>query len=339
MKQRFLISLTAILLITASSATKAIASQERKFGAFQAPSNQLTFCPLPCDLCLVAKGLDQQENLIATVYAYKWEESIAATLYVRNLPVLTFLSAPQTSTNQKKFREIRESDRSSGNYESIPRQDLRQSHQDPIERAQIVASRLNQLYRENLDASKIKVSWNAPSQSYNINIDDEKLVTVDRTTILADTTKNLAKDALQATNRLRRLMGNAPPLKEIAGQPKPKPAPRQVATMGAGINDIRKVRGIASWYGPGFHGRLTANGEKYNQNAFTAAHPNLAFGTRVRVTNLNNGRSTIVRINDRGPYIAGRIIDLSAAAARAIGMLSSGVAPVRLEIISRAKTD
>ncbi len=335
MKQRFLISLTAILVTTTSSATKAIASHERRFGAVQTPSNQLTFCSVNPDLCLVAKRLDKQENLIATIYAYQWEESIAATLYVRNLPVLTFLSSSQTPTHQKKFRGMTQSDRSSGNYESIPRQNVRQSDRDPIERAQIVASRLNQLYRENLDASKITVSWNARSQSYKIKIDDEELVTVDRTTILADTTKNLAEDALQATKRLRRLMGNAPPLKEIAGQPKPKPAPRQVSTMGVRINNIRKVRGIASWYGPGFHGRLTANGEKYNQNAFTAAHRNLAFGTRVRVTNLNNGRSTIVRINDRGPYIAGRIIDLSAAAAKAIGMVNSGVAPVRLEILSR----
>ena len=93
--------------------------------------------------------------------------------------------------------------------------------------------------------------------------------------------------------------------------------------------------GKASWYGPGFHGRLTANGERYNQNAMTAAHKSLRFGTRVKVTNLNNGRSVIVRINDRGPFIKGRVIDLSAAAARSLNMIHSGVAPVKVTILGR----
>ena len=93
--------------------------------------------------------------------------------------------------------------------------------------------------------------------------------------------------------------------------------------------------GRASWYGPGFHGRTTANGERFNQNAMTAAHRSLPFGTRVKVTNLNNGRSVIVRINDRGPFAKGRVIDLSKAAAGVIGMLSSGTAPVRLQVLGR----
>lgn len=93
--------------------------------------------------------------------------------------------------------------------------------------------------------------------------------------------------------------------------------------------------GKASWYGPGFHGRLTANGERYNQNAMTAAHRSLKFGTRVKVTNLNNGRSVVVRINDRGPFIKGRVIDLSAAAARSLNMIHSGVAPVQVTILGQ----
>lgn len=93
--------------------------------------------------------------------------------------------------------------------------------------------------------------------------------------------------------------------------------------------------GKASWYGPGFHGRLTANGERYNQNAMTAAHRSLKFGTKVKVTNLNNGRSVVVRINDRGPFIKGRVIDLSAAAARSLNMIHSGVAPVQVTILGQ----
>ena len=92
-------------------------------------------------------------------------------------------------------------------------------------------------------------------------------------------------------------------------------------------------RGKASWYGPGFHGRLTANGERYNQYAMTAAHKSLPFGTRVKVTNLNNNLSVVVRINDRGPFIRGRVIDVSAAAAQNLGMMHHGVVPVRLQIL------
>ena len=78
--------------------------------------------------------------------------------------------------------------------------------------------------------------------------------------------------------------------------------------------------GRASWYGPGFQGRRTASGETFNTNALTAAHRTLPFGTKVRVVNKKNGRSVVVRINDRGPYAHGRIIDLSRAAAQAIGL-------------------
>src|SRR5262245_18636559 len=82
--------------------------------------------------------------------------------------------------------------------------------------------------------------------------------------------------------------------------------------------------GIASWYGPGFHGRRTANGEVYDQHDLTAAHPSLPLGTRVMVTNLTNGRAVDVRVNDRGPYVGGRVIDLSYAAARAVDMVGPG---------------
>lgn len=90
--------------------------------------------------------------------------------------------------------------------------------------------------------------------------------------------------------------------------------------------------GTASWYGGRWHGRLTANGERYNQNTLTAAHKKLPFGTRVRVTNLNNGKSCVVRINNRGPYVRGRVIDLSVAAAKQLGFHSNGVTKVALEI-------
>ncbi|MDD3627424.1 MAG: septal ring lytic transglycosylase RlpA family protein [bacterium] len=97
--------------------------------------------------------------------------------------------------------------------------------------------------------------------------------------------------------------------------------------------------GEASWYGEDFHGKKTANGEIYNMYAFTAAHKTLPFNTRVLVVNQNNKKKVIVRINDRGPYVGERIIDLSYAAADKIGMTNSGVAPVKLFIIKETSGD
>jgi rare lipoprotein A len=93
------------------------------------------------------------------------------------------------------------------------------------------------------------------------------------------------------------------------------------------------LTGVASWYGPGFHGRRTSNGERYDMNRLTAAHKTLPFGTLVEVRNLDNDRSVVVRINDRGPHVKRRIIDLSRAAAEAIGMVGPGTARVSLKIL------
>jgi rare lipoprotein A len=98
-----------------------------------------------------------------------------------------------------------------------------------------------------------------------------------------------------------------------------------------------KMVGFASFYAAKFNGRRTASGEKFDNKAFTAAHKSLPFGTQVGVTNLRNGRYVVVRINDRGPYVKGRIIDLSKAAARKIGIGHAGVARVKLELISKSK--
>jgi rare lipoprotein A len=101
-----------------------------------------------------------------------------------------------------------------------------------------------------------------------------------------------------------------------------------------GVDHSRyQLEGIASWYGGKFQGRLTANGETFDTNELTAAHREIPFHTIVRVTNMQNGRSVDVRINDRGPFVDNRVIDLSRAAADAIGMTSTGVAPVTLDII------
>jgi rare lipoprotein A len=107
-----------------------------------------------------------------------------------------------------------------------------------------------------------------------------------------------------------------------------RPGPAPMSSMETGWQQ----EGEASWYGPGFHGRRTASGEVYDMEAMTAAHRELPFGSRIRVVNLDNGLETRVRINDRGPFARGRVLDLSRAAARTLDMLGSGTARVRIEV-------
>jgi rare lipoprotein A len=97
-----------------------------------------------------------------------------------------------------------------------------------------------------------------------------------------------------------------------------------------------RAEGLASWYGDDFHGRYTANGEVFDSNGISAAHPTLPLPSYVRVTNLSNGRSIIVRVNDRGPYVGNRIIDVSTRAAHLLGFYDHGTAPVRVEYVGRA---
>lgn len=259
----------------------------------------------------------------------------AATVYVRNIPVITFLNAnPETNTplgetgdsqadagSPSKVAGARETPKV-GNIAS----NSNNQEPDPVWRASSLAARLNQLARSNIDPNSITVKWEKGDR-YIIQANGEDLVNINAETILPDTTSDFSRDALQATNRLRRLLGNAPPLQEVAGQPQPKPP-----VLSMGPVQVR-LSGWASWYGPGFDGNLSASGERFNQNDLTAAHRHLPFGTRVMVRNLDNGRTVVVRINDRGPYVGDRLIDLSAGAASVLGMMSSGVARVEIEVI------
>lgn len=312
---------------------------------------------------------NQADTIVARIQPHQLAGHSAATIYVRNIPVLTFLSSNPVATSSTigTNKDSRSATRSAqtkvatiGNLADLNRQasvghdhDI-QATNTPLWRATAVAAKINQLSLDNVDASKITVSWKAgggaatktlgdsPKETlrdrYLIKVNGEELVEINAETRLPDQTNDLGQDALQATNRLRRLLGNAPPLREVSGKPAPppkrqqkiaRPKPQQIA-----LGPIRiRLSGMASWYGPGFHGNRSASGERYNQNALTAAHRSLPFGTKVRVTNIRNGRSVVVRINDRGPHIRGRIIDLSAAAARMVGVMQSGVAPVRVDVL------
>lgn len=108
--------------------------------------------------------------------------------------------------------------------------------------------------------------------------------------------------------------------------------------LGPGHSDPQIIKGVASWYGNEFHGRPTASGERFNQRALTAAHRTLPFGTIVEVTNLRNGKKVKVRINDRGPFVKGRIIDLARGAAKKIDMVAAGISEVQLKILKMGNT-
>ncbi len=343
---------TAAALLTAAFSTpSATQARPQNQAANPSPSNEQATAQNSQQLPDVVKVGEYQSTTPAndTVIARIQTQTVAtgqtATLYVRNIPVLTFVgsgSATNSTIGVIKDDQLKDSSAAIkvatiGELPSLS--GLRSStdvQSTPVWQAARVAAKLNCLSRERVDASKITVHWQpkktqSDSDRYLIKVNGEALVEINAETHLADTTKNLAKDALQVTNRLRLLLGNASPLRDIAGLPKPKP-PKEIA-----LGPIRiSLSGWASWYGPEFQGNRSANGEIFNQNAMTAAHRTLPFGTQVRVTNMSNGRSVVVRINDRGPYIQGRIIDLSTAAARVLGLVESGVAPVRVDVIGQS---
>lgn len=267
-----------------------------------------------------------QDPAIATMQVHQHNGRQAATIYVRNIPVVTLVGAELNTAlnNGVKVATVEQNLGAIANPSS-------QNVSDPIWRATTIAGRLNQLSQSGLKAQDIKVVWDARRKSYMVRTNDQHLMEVSEgSTLLPKTTKDTAQDALQITNRLRYQLGNAAPLKEIEGMPKPVVREPQVVAVGP----IRfQVQGLASWYGPGFHGNYTANGERFNQYDLTAAHRYLPFGTRVRVTNLDNGRSVVVRINDRGPFVGDRVLDLSRGAAQILGTVSSGVSAVRLDIL------
>jgi rare lipoprotein A len=257
-------------------------------------------------------GQEKDETAIAEIHPHETNGRPAATLYVKDIPIATFLGS-KDSTAAKTTKVATAN--STTNQEAT-------DSQDPVWRATAVAAKINQLHRDGVNAETIRVIWDQQRQSYVIQANKAHLLEMSKLTILPKTTNDMGDDALEITNLLRRQLGQAKPLREIPGRPQP------VATAPA-----YQISGEASWYGPGFHGNYTASGEVYNQNALTAAHKTLPFGTRVRVTNLYNGQSVVVRINDRGPFTPGRVIDLSQGAAQVIGVTSSGVAPVRVDIL------
>ena len=144
------------------------------------------------------------------------------------------------------------------------------------------------------------------------------------TTELYEPFESPSPAALQTSASPSLKMDQVSPVKSSTPVEPPKPPKYLIVSTSTGE---------ASWYGPGFFGNRTANGELFKPGTMTAAHRTLPFGTKVRVTNLRNGRETIVRINDRGPFAGDRVIDLAHGAAHRLGLVSSGIAQVRLEVL------
>ncbi len=352
MKQKVLISLTAFLAVNACllSAGKASQSQGVPVNLTQSAiqgslSDQTQQATVPAGSTLeiptkeipteptleVKEGQPAtQSEAISEVHAHKVSGRDAVTVYVKDIPVITFLGGKSTLGTS--------GDKVATTAKTIPLKNpspldlaIAQVSQDPIVRATALSTKLNQLGQSGFDAKLLRVSWKPEKKVYAISAGKEVLVVLGKQTALPKSTGSHARDALKITNLMRRQLGNAPALVSIVGQPKQI---WQQNSEWVSTGNVRlQITGEASWYGPGFDGGRTANGESFNQYAMTAAHKTLPFGTQVRVTNLNNGRSVVVRINDRGPYAGGRVLDLSKGAASEIGVISSGVAPVRIDVL------
>jgi rare lipoprotein A len=206
--------------------------------------------------------------------------------------------------------------------------------------SQEFVSLVERAIQEKWDAEQIQPVWE--NNRFQIRFSAQTAWELNTSMTFPETTGNRVQDTLLIVNRLRRLLGAQTPITTIANLPASVGTDSTSADATGVLVEqvlrvVRVLTGMASWYGPGFHGNRSASGEIFDQNALTAAHPNLPFGTNVRVINMQNGQSVIVRINDRGPFTHNRVIDVSKAAAQRIGLTTAGVAPVKLEVLAKPK--
>jgi rare lipoprotein A len=339
------------------TALSAIASPG--FAESSLSTSNLSTSASPSNQIAVKVGETQQDgqrtagDLVAKIHTHSLQGKQAATLYVRNIPIFTFLSDETVAESDVKLGAAQNSFSSDSSYRAVSykpesraafqsnlqafnSRSTNPSQDSSLARAAEIATKINQFHNAGVSAETVQVAWKSTKAGdtqgqYVVEMNGTAIAAIDAATTFAQTTRNPEQDALQVANRLRRLLGNAKPL--TAAQGKPTVVARRSAPEESEYAVSRVISGWASWYGPGFHGNLTANGERFNQNAMTAAHKHLPFGTRVRVTNKDTGKSVVVRINDRGPYAGDRILDLSAGAAALIGLEDSGVAPVKAEIL------
>ncbi|NMB25574.1 MAG: septal ring lytic transglycosylase RlpA family protein [Firmicutes bacterium] len=190
----------------------------------------------------------------------------------------------------------------------------------PFDRAVVVAHRLADYLKEGYPSDAIFPD--AQNGSIVVSWQGRLIVTVDGAHAGLNNTNEHALAKVWANN-IRQALGSRGVPKEYVLQ--------------NGSDEVVTAFCVASWYGGEFHGRPTANGETFDRQGFTAAHRYLPFGTKVQVTNLHNGKSVMVTINDRGPYVTGRAIDLSSGAASAIGLREQGIGNVKLEVMGSGR--
>jgi rare lipoprotein A len=193
-----------------------------------------------------------------------------------------------------------------------------------LARADRFTALLQQAIRENWNGADLQPAWER--NQFALKLAGQTVWQFDDSMVFPEPVDDRAQTVLLITNRLRRGLGTDVPVTTIE-----QFAPAQ--SLFARV--VRVLTGLASWYGPGFHGNPSASGEIFDQNGLTAAHQTLPFGTNVRVTNIATGASVVVRITDRGPFMHNRVIDISRGAAQRIGLIQAGVAPVKLEVLSK----
>ena len=244
-----------------------------------------------------------KNDAIARIHAHKLDGKNAATVYVRGIPVVTYIesddsskassvdpqNSTQTATKSANSESITESSKSKSKNsakatgevksasESIASQDNPEAllaSPNPIERATAVAALINQFNRDGIDPSKIVPIWR--DGKYLIKIGDRTMLKFDEQALFPDSLKNQTEDVLDSANLLRRLLGGAAPISEVIDAPKPQPV---AISPSFSSQIVRVMSGMASWYGPGFDGNYSASGEIFNASDLTAAHPSLPFGT------------------------------------------------------------
>jgi len=268
------------------TATKSVSSD-----LSQAPLTPAAFGSLSPVLKVGTWQRHSQETTVTTLYEHQMDGQATTTVYLRDLPLVTFVERPGQTA--------------------------------PLLKASSLAAQLNQLARANPSSQAVDLVYR--DDRYVITHNGQDFLKFDDTVLTMG--KDQASVALMVTNRMRRLLLDAPPLASAPQPPRPQqpsPLEQAVSTL-VGMIPVQEQRGQASFY--------TFAPKSPSHGVMTAAHRHLPFGTLVRVTNLTNGKETVVKINDRGPFIPGRIIDLSYAAAQAIGMVQAGVVPVKVEVL------
>lgn len=274
-----------------------------------------------------------QANAEPTLPQVAHVESLSKTINLATMPD-DYVSETSNGLADIEVRKAGDAASVFINSKEVIRFRTNQGNLSPYLRAKQVAYTLNQFLEEGGNTRDIKPGLE--KETVVIRVGPKVLMVIDPK-MAAETKQPERVLALAWANQLRLSLG----ADAIAREPEKIASRSLIGTLSrpTSFENLRGTgitrSGFASWYGPGFNGRRSSDGSRFDMNALTAAHPNLPFGTLVRVMNHANGRSCIVRITDRGPFVRTRIIDLSRGAASAIGMLGAGVAKVSIEVVTR----